>query len=172
METNTRSIGYQNFSDYSQVGNSSSKNNLLNSIWYQPEEVFPVTGTPEVRQHAFWVPVSKKISSCKNVETPQHVYREIQLYEVWRGDFSANVLLDNGAHREFLYSKFNATPIDMETAAVALICLQQKKEFIAFRALSDLAGGGSAISNEADIFATLAAKNSVDVTIQFVKLLS
>ncbi|CAK9172748.1 unnamed protein product [Ilex paraguariensis] len=84
---------------------------------------------------------------------------------------SANVFVDNGAYREFLYSKFNATPIDMESAAVALVCLQQKKPFIAIRALSDLAGGGSSVSNEADIFATLAAQNDVDVAIGFISLL-
>jgi hypothetical protein len=33
--------------------------NLLSKIWYQPEEIFPIDGTPEVLQHAFWVPVDK-----------------------------------------------------------------------------------------------------------------
>jgi nucleoside phosphorylase len=60
----------------------------------------------------------------------------------------------------------------MESASVALICLQQRIPFIAIRALSDLAGGGTAESNEADTFAPLAATNSVAVVIEFVKLLS
>ena len=34
------------------------------------------------------------------------------------------------------------------SAFVALICLQQRKPFIAIRALSDLAGGDSSESNE------------------------
>lgn len=54
----TREIGFLNFSDFSS-NNSSSSDNLLNNVWYQPEEIFPVNGTPEVRQHAFWVPVDK-----------------------------------------------------------------------------------------------------------------
>lgn len=44
----------------------------MNSIWYQPEEVYPVDGTPESREHAFWVPVdssyfaiSKKLEASK-----------------------------------------------------------------------------------------------------------
>ncbi|PNX64934.1 bark storage protein a-like, partial [Trifolium pratense] len=45
-------------------------------------------------------------------------------------------------HIEYLKSKFDATPMDMESAAVALVCFQQKASFIAFRGLSDLAGGG------------------------------
>jgi len=33
--------------------------NLLNKVWYQPERIFHVDGTPEVSQHTFWVPVDK-----------------------------------------------------------------------------------------------------------------
>lgn len=85
---------------------------------------------------------------------------------------SANVFVDNKAYRAFLNSKFEATPIDMESAAVALVCFQQKTPFIAIRALSDLAGGGSSLSNEANNFASLAAQNSANVLIRFVALLS
>lgn len=58
----------------------------------------------------------------------------------------------------------------MESAAVALICLQQRLPFITIRALSDLAGGGSAQSNEASTFTSLAANanNSVTVVVEFI----
>jgi hypothetical protein len=36
--------------------------NLLSKIWYQPEEIFPIDRTREVLQHAFWVPVDKKLT--------------------------------------------------------------------------------------------------------------
>ncbi|MQL41414.1 phosphorylase, partial [Escherichia coli] len=85
---------------------------------------------------------------------------------------SASFYLDNAAYRTFIYNKFHVSPVDMESASVALICLQQRVPFIAIRALSDLAGGGSAESNEADTFSALAATNSVTVVIEFVKLLS
>lgn len=85
---------------------------------------------------------------------------------------SADIYLDNAAYRSFIYDKFNVTPVDMETASVALICLQQRVPFIAFRALSDLAGGGSAESNEASTFASLAADNSVTVVVEFIKELA
>lgn len=56
----TRKIGYLEFSDYSNgTANGKPVGNFLNNVWYQPEEIFPVYGTPEVRQHAFWVPVDK-----------------------------------------------------------------------------------------------------------------
>ncbi|GMY36054.1 bark storage protein A [Fagus crenata] len=176
----TRKIGYLEFSDYNNVSkNGKPVANLLNNVWYQPEEIFPVYGTPEIRQHAFWVPVDKhyftvakklkdlKLGSCVNTtclpRTPIAV-------RVKRGA-SANVFVDNSAYRSFLNTKFNVTPIDMESAAVALVCLQQKTPFIAIRSLSDLAGGGSALSNEADIFSSLAAQNAVDAVIRFITLL-
>lgn len=57
----TRKVGHIKFSDFNnETRNGKSVPNLLNNVWYQPEEVFPVHGTPEVRQHAFWVPVNPK----------------------------------------------------------------------------------------------------------------
>ncbi|XP_043704084.1 bark storage protein A isoform X2 [Telopea speciosissima] len=176
----TRSIGFLNYSDYT-VGktNGNSSANLLNSVWYQPEEIFPVNGTPEVRQHAFWVPVNSNyfsiaqkignitLGGCVNSTC---LPRKPEVFIVERG-CSANVFVDNVAYRQFLNTKFNVTPIDMESAAVALISLQEGIPFIAIRGLSDLAGGGSAVSNEAGIFASLAAQNSVDVLLKFIALL-
>lgn len=110
-----------------------------------------------------------KLEKCVNETTC--LPRDPVVQIVQRG-VSANVLVDNGAYRGFLYSKFNITPIDMETAAVALVSLQQNKPFIAFRSLSDLAGGGSSMSNEAATFGSLAAQNSADVAVEFIKLIS
>lgn len=57
----TRDIGYLKIAEYTvNVTNCNSHNNLLNNVWYQPEEVFPVFGTPEDRQHIFWVPVDPR----------------------------------------------------------------------------------------------------------------
>ncbi|KAM3687790.1 hypothetical protein ACJW31_10G101000 [Castanea mollissima] len=53
-----REIGYLKFANYTtNVTDGSSYDNLLNNIWYQPEEVFPINGTPKQREHAFWVSV-------------------------------------------------------------------------------------------------------------------
>ena len=54
----TRSIGYLHFGDYNNP--TKTRDNYLNNIWFQPEEVFPVTGTPEIREHHFWVPINAK----------------------------------------------------------------------------------------------------------------
>jgi nucleoside phosphorylase len=51
-----------------------------------------------------------------------------------RKGVSANVFVNNKAFRDHLKSKFDATPTNMESAAVALVCYQHKLPFIAFRA--------------------------------------
>lgn len=56
----TRTIGYLPFKDFTANVSGTSYDNLLNSIWYQPEEVFPKDGTPEEREHAFWVTVDPR----------------------------------------------------------------------------------------------------------------
>ncbi|XP_072960646.1 bark storage protein A [Typha angustifolia] len=175
----TRKVGHLNFSDYD-ANRYGKSENLLNSVWYQPEEIFPENGVPEVRQHALWVPTDKhyyalaeklkgmELQKCADANTC--LERNPMVVRVEKG-CSANVFVDNAAYRQFLRSNFNVSPIDMESAAVALVCLQLQTPFIAIRALSDLAGGGSALSNEANNFATLAAENAVIVALKFISFL-
>lgn len=83
-----------------------------------------------------------------------------------------NIFVDTGAYRTFLRTKFNVAPIDMESAAVVLICYQKKFHLLhVIRALPDLAGGGSEVSNEASNFSPLAAQNAVSALVKFVTLL-
>jgi len=72
----TRQFGYVHFANFTTPSDQST-GNLLNSAWYQPEEVFPVNGTPEVRQHAFWVPVDEhyyRISKSLKVFTSSFIH--------------------------------------------------------------------------------------------------
>nr|CAB3475649.1 unnamed protein product [Digitaria exilis] len=176
----TRKFGFLNFSDYT-VGQG-NKTNTLNSIWYQPEEIFPISGTPEQRQHAFWVPVSKryydlagkletlKLPACVNGTTTRCLPRPPKVTRVPRG-CSANVYTDNASYRQFIRNHFECTPVEMESAAVALVAHQLGVPFVTIRSLSDLAGGGSSLSNEAATFLAMAAQNAVDVMLKFVPLL-
>ncbi|XP_050903371.1 bark storage protein A [Lathyrus oleraceus] len=175
-----RDFDYLKFSNYNNyTKHSKSVENLLNKVWYEPEQIFPVDGTPEVKQHVFWVPVDKNYfeiaRKLKNVELNSCVNktclpRKPMVVRVKKG-VSANVFVDNKAYRDHLKSKFDATPTDMESAAVALVCFQHKIPFIAIRALSDLAGGGSALTNEASIFLSLASQNAFDVLVKLISLL-
>lgn len=54
----TRAYGALQVGTYD-VPATKNGDNLLHNIWFQPEEVFAVTGTPEVRAHAFFVKVDK-----------------------------------------------------------------------------------------------------------------
>lgn len=138
-----------------------------------------MNGTPEVREHAFWINVSDSyyklaeqieknvnLEACVNSTCLSHKPRIVR---VERG-CSANIYVDNAAYRNFIHTKFNVTPVDMESAGIALVCESQRKPFIIMRALSDLAGG-STEENEAAIFTNLAAENVVKVVTQFINLL-
>lgn len=85
---------------------------------------------------------------------------------------SANVYTDNASYRQFLQAHFGCTPVEMESAAVALVAHQLGVPFLTIRSLSDLAGGGSSLSNEAATFLAIAAQNAVDVMLKFVPLLA
>jgi adenosylhomocysteine nucleosidase len=83
---------------------------------------------------------------------------------------SAPVFLDNADYRKYLRATFQARVVDMESAAVAHVALVNKTPFIAFRSLSDLAGGGAG-ANEMHTFMALASDNSATVVKAFVKAL-
>ncbi|CAA2985230.1 bark storage A [Olea europaea subsp. europaea] len=176
----TRKYGYLRFADYqARKEGEKSSDNYLNRVWYQPEEIFYGDGEPEIREHAFWVPIDKHYYSlAKNLEnivlercvnSSLCLPQPPKVVRVRRG-VSANVFVDNAAYREFLNSKFKATPVDMESAAVALVCRQQKTPFIAVRAISNLAGGTSSVDESA--FSSLIVQNTVRVALNFITLAS
>ena len=109
-----------------------------------------------------------RLENCINSTTCLSTTPKLQF--VSRGA-SASIYLDNAAYRSFIRDKFTVTPVDMESASVALICRQQGVPFIVFRALSGLAGDADS-TNEAKTFASLIIQNAVTVVVEFVKLLS
>ncbi|KAK7318964.1 hypothetical protein RJT34_03673 [Clitoria ternatea] len=178
----TREIGYLRFADFtSNISADSEVDNQLNNIWYQPEEIFPIDGIPEKRQHAFWVPVDSKyyeiakklqdveLSRCVNATTCLSVQPKVSLVPT---GISHSLYLDNAAYTRFLFKKFRASPVDMESASVALVCLQQRVPFLIIRSLYELGGGGSTETDHPELYLSLASSNSVAVVVEFVKLLS
>ena len=83
---------------------------------------------------------------------------------------SGAAFVDNAAFREYAFKTFSAEVLDMESAAVAHVAHANDVPFIAFRSLSDLAGGGSG-ANEMNTFMQLAAGNSAAVVLAFVEAL-
>ncbi len=79
---------------------------------------------------------------------------------------SGQAFMDNKAFRQYTFKTFEANVIDMESAAVAMVAYSNDVPFIAFRSLSDLAGGGEG-GNEMGTFMGIAADNSAKVLLAF-----
>jgi adenosylhomocysteine nucleosidase len=81
---------------------------------------------------------------------------------------SGQTFVDNAAFREYAFETFEAEVLDMETAAVAMVAYQNSVPYIAFRSLSDLAGGGPG-ENEIGTFFQVASDNSARVMLAFLE---
>ncbi|MCJ0763362.1 5'-methylthioadenosine/S-adenosylhomocysteine nucleosidase [Variovorax terrae] len=79
---------------------------------------------------------------------------------------SGQAFVDNAALRDYAFQTFEANVLDMETAATAMVAYSNGVPFIAFRSLSDLAGGGPG-ENEMGTFLKVAADNSAKVLLAF-----
>ena len=83
---------------------------------------------------------------------------------------SGQTFVDNAEFREWAFETFDAEVLDMESAAVAHVAYANRVPFIAFRSLSDLAGGGEG-ENEMGTFMQLASNNSAAVVKAFLAAL-
>ena len=81
---------------------------------------------------------------------------------------SGQAFVDNAAFRKYTFRTFDANVLDMETSAVAQVAYANGVPYIAFRSLSDLAGGGEG-ENEIGTFFRLAADNSAKVVMAFLR---
>ncbi len=82
---------------------------------------------------------------------------------------SGTAFLANPAYRSYLYDTLQAEAIDMETAALAHVAYANKIPFIAFRSLSDLAGGNDFKDVGAFFGSGLAETNEAKVTLAFLE---
>ncbi len=81
---------------------------------------------------------------------------------------SGPTFVDNAEYRQWVWDTFQAVALDMETAAVAIVAYTYDVPYLAFRSLSDLAGGGPG-ENEIGTFFQLAADNSASVVLDFLE---
>lgn len=82
---------------------------------------------------------------------------------------SGPAFVDNASFRQYVFATFKARVLDMESAAVAMVAYANHVPFIAFRSLSDLAGGDGG-ANELRTFFQLASDNSAAVVQRFLTL--
>ncbi|CAM5190223.1 5'-methylthioadenosine/S-adenosylhomocysteine nucleosidase [Castellaniella defragrans] len=81
---------------------------------------------------------------------------------------SGQAFVDNADFRQYAYRTFDANVLDMESAACAMVAYSNGIPFIAFRSLSDLAGGGPG-ENEMNVFLHIAADNAAHVLLAFLQ---
>jgi adenosylhomocysteine nucleosidase len=79
---------------------------------------------------------------------------------------SGAAFVDNAAFRQYVFATFKAQVLDMETAAIAMVAYANAVPYIAFRSLSDLAGGDKHENQERTFF-QLASDNSAAVVQRF-----
>jgi adenosylhomocysteine nucleosidase len=143
----------------------------------QPEQIAAGGGKLERR---FWFPADPKLLGvAKNVSasvklkncTPEKKCLDHKPKIVVGGHgVSGQAFVDNAAFREYAFKTFNANVLDMESAATAHVAYANKVPFIAFRSLSDLAGGGEG-ENQMGTFFQLASDNSASFVRAFLKAL-
>ncbi len=82
---------------------------------------------------------------------------------------TGSTFMDNARFREYLFETFEAQVVEMETAAIAMVAYANDIPYLAFRSLSDLAGGGNAAENEITAFEHLAAENAAILVHAYLK---
>jgi adenosylhomocysteine nucleosidase len=146
-------------------------------IFPQPVEIVLAGQKREKRR---WFPVDAQLLSVarrvagsvvlKDCTSDHHCLLQKPQIVVGGHGVSGAAFVDNTKYREYVYKTFAANVLDEESAAVAHVAYINKTPFIAFRSLSDLAGGGSG-ENEVATFFQLASDNSALFVREFLKTL-
>lgn len=130
---------------------------------------------PEER---FWFPVDPALlATARTLEgtvalercaAPDSCLERAPRIVVGGNGVSGQAFVDNAEFRDYAYRTFQAQVLDMESAAVAHVAYVNRVPFIAFRSLSDLAGGGEG-ENQLATFFQLASDNAATVVRAFLK---
>ncbi len=128
-------------------------------FWFPVDQTYLDTARRVAEQHE--LPACAGAQDCLS-EAPEIV--------VGGNGVSGAAFVDNAALRDWAFETFEARVLDMESAAVAHVAYVNDVPFIAFRSLSDLAGGGAG-ANEMDTFMELAAASGAAVMRDFLAAL-
>ena len=144
---------------------------------YAVEIAHPGQSEPEKR---FWFDVDPAMletarSVAPNVEIKSCLKPNVCLGHVPRiiiggAGVSGSAFVDNADFRAWIFDTFKANAVDNESASVAHVAYSNHIPFIAFRSLSDLAGGDSGESTE-DALKGIASDNSAAVVKAFLAAL-
>lgn len=132
---------------------------------------------PDEVEEKFWFDVDPELlAAAKKIESIELLAKrdDVQLTHtpklvVGGTGVSGMTFVDNAEYRTWAFNTFKAGCLDMESAAVAHVAYVNHVPFIAFRSLSDLAGGGEG-QNEIKTFFKLAADNAAHVLLRFLEV--
>jgi len=163
------------------VGSRRSEFANFGMMFPNNSSVVRLGGIPDKQESRFWFPVdSGLLAVAKDLSRDIPLKRCINDNDcldhqprlvVGGNGVSGSTFVDNAEYRTYVWNTFHADALDAETAAVALVAYVHRVPFIAFRSLSDLAGGGPG-KNESRTFGKLAAENSATVVLSFLSKLS
>ena len=131
-------------------------------------------GEADTTESKFWfdtdpqlLAVAQKVKVDLLKCTPENVCLSHQpIVKVGGNGVSGPTFVDNAAYRAWAWETFEADALDMETAAAYLVAYTNCRPILAFRSLSDLAGGGPG-ENEIGTYFKLAADNAANVLLAF-----
>lgn len=133
----------------------------------EPESKFWFAVDPDLLAIAEKVAADTKLEDCVEANACLTTAPTIH---VGGNGVSGAAFVDNAEFREYAFNTFQAEVLDMESAAVAHVAYANDVPFIAFRSLSDLAGGGEG-ENQMGTFMGLASANSAAVVTAFIAAL-
>ena len=149
-------------------------------IFPQPVELLPITQGASKPEKRLWFPVDAQLLTItrrtagtvtlKDCTAEHKCLAHKPKIVVGGQGVSGQAFVDNAAFREYVRKIFTASVLDEESASVAQVAYVNKVPFIAFRSLSDLAGGGSG-ENEMTTFLQLASDNSAAFVRAFLQAL-
>jgi adenosylhomocysteine nucleosidase len=134
------------------------------------------TGDETGKDRRFWFEVDPGLLATARKLAPQVAlsrcsgtlcFRATPKVVVGGNGISGPVFMDNAEFRQYAFRTFQAQVTDMETAAVGQVAYANNVPYIAFRALSDLAGGDPG-ENQAPAFYRIASDNTAKVVVAFI----
>jgi adenosylhomocysteine nucleosidase len=141
-----------------QVGNATDPSRYR--FWFDAD--------PQLLEAARKAAAVVKLKTCAG---PDHCLAHAPQVVVGGSGVSGSAFVDNAEFRRYVYATFQARVMDMESAALAHVAFANAKPFIAFRSLSDLAGGG-AEPNQMLTFMNLASDNSAELVRIFLQVIT
>ncbi len=144
------------------------RENFVMNADNSPHGEFRFDFTADPRMLAVARTLQPGLEKCGPRTPPQCVATQPQLRVGGRG-VSSNAFLANLDYRQYLHETIAAELMDMETAAFAQVAYANKIPFIAFRSVSDLAGGKDFKDVGAFFGSGLAETNEARVTLAFLQ---